>query len=200
MIKNVIFDIGQVLAHFRWREYIEDLGITGDDGERVARATVLGPYWDEVDRGVMTTQEIIEKCVELDSDKEDLIRLFYKDRRQLVTEYDYSADWITELKNKGYKVYLLSNFGEENFKYICSVYKFLGLEDGRVISYEEKCVKPEPRIYEILLERYSLKPEECVFIDDTLRNIEGAQKFGIKTVHFKSYEQARADLAGMGVK
>jgi putative hydrolase of the HAD superfamily len=194
MIKNIIFDIGQVLARFRWREYIEDFGYSKEVAERLGKATVLSPYWNEVDRGVKTAQEIVELCVSYDKGIEQEIRKFYENTSKLVVEFDYSYDWVKELKDQGLKIYLLSNYGEGNFAHIKDVFRFFALIDGAVISYQEKCIKPEEKIYRTLLDRYELNPDECVFIDDLAPNIEGAKKLGIHGIQFLELDQVKEEL------
>ncbi len=194
MIRNIVFDIGNVLAAFRWKEYIEELGFEGEAAERLARATTLDPLWREVDRGVMSLDDIITAMIAKDPEIEADIRLFFEDRRRLVMEYDYSRGWLEELKARGYRIYLLSNYSQDHFGYISRNFNFFGLEDGRVISFEEKLLKPDSRIYEVLLNRYGLKAEECVFLDDMPANIEGAVKIGMKGIVFESYKQGREEL------
>lgn len=198
MIRNIVFDIGNVLAAFAWKEYIRDtLGYSGETAERVARATTLSPYWQELDRGVMSVNSIIEAMITIDPEIEDQIRHFFEDRRELVREYDYAEKWLGELKSRGYNVYILSNFSEDQFKYIYSNFRFFGHEDGKVISYEEKLLKPDPAIYRILLDRYGLVPDETVFLDDTVKNIEGAKKVGLHGIVFRDYSQGREELENM---
>lgn len=204
MIKNIVFDIGNVLAAFRWRDYIKELGFTdeaewqpGGKAWRLAAATTKNALWREVDRGVMPLDDIITAMIATDPEMEDAIRLFFADRRRLVMEYDYSAGWISELKSRGYKVYLLSNYSEDHYEYISTHFKFFGLEDGRVISWQEKVLKPDARIYNILLDRYGLKAEECVFLDDTSENIDGAVAVGMQGIVFKDYAQGRAELEAL---
>ncbi|MBQ3911590.1 MAG: HAD family phosphatase [Lachnospiraceae bacterium] len=204
MIKNIVFDIGNVLAAFRWRDYIKELGFSdeaewqpGGKAWRLAEATTKNALWREVDRGVMPLDDIITAMIATDPEMEDAIRLFFADRRRLVMEYDYSAGWLSELKSRGYKVYLLSNYSEDHYEYISTHFKFFGLEDGRVISWQEKVLKPDARIYNILLGRYGLKPEECVFLDDTSENIDGAVAVGMQGIVFKDYAQGRAELEAL---
>ena len=71
--------------------------------------------------------------------------------------------------------------------------------DGGILSYQDKVIKPMPEIYQLLIDRYDLKPEECVFMDDTPCNLEGAEKFGIHTIHFRTQAQAIEELRAMGV-
>ena len=194
MIKNIVVDIGNVLAAFRWKEYIAELGYEGEMADRLARATTLNKMWYEVDRNVMPVNDIIEGCIASDPEIEPQIRHFFADRRRLVMEYDYSRGWLEELKNKGYRIYLLSNYSQDHFQYISRHFSFFGLEDGQMVSFRVKLLKPDRRIYEALFEKYGLKPEECVFLDDSPRNIQGAIDAGMKGIVFENYEQGRREL------
>lgn len=194
MIKNIIFDIGQVLAQFRWREYIQSFGFRNEVNERLANATVLSPYWNEVDRGAKTVKEIIDLCISVDPEIKDEILKFFEEPKNLVVEYDYSKEWVLELKNQGYHIYILSNYGELNFSYVKDVFSFLPYVDGAVISYQEKCIKPEKKIYETLLNRYYLQADECVFIDDLEANVSAARELGIHGIQFKNLTQVKEEL------
>ena len=100
------------------------------------------------------------------------------------------------LKEQGYKVFLLSNYGKTSFEAARDHGRlsFLPLVDGSVISYEVQIVKPEPGIYHALLEKYDLKAEECVFLDDRADNIEAARALGFLGIVVESYEQAKKEL------
>lgn len=194
MIKNIVFDIGNVLAAFCWKQYISELGIDPALEDRLAAATTCNRLWREIDHGVIPLDDIVTAMIATDPEIEEQIRLFFKDRRRLVMEYDYSAGWLKELKSRGYRIYLLSNYSEDHFQYISRTFNFFGLEDGRVISYQEKCLKPERRIYEILFERYGLVPEESVFLDDSPENIAGAIAAGMHGIVFEDYDTGRQAL------
>lgn len=198
MIKNIIFDIGNVLAHFRWKDYIDER-FPEDVRAKIVEATVRGPYWDEVDRGVLPIGEIVQMCARLVPGYEKEIEAFFAQREQLVEEYDYSAGLIRSLQAAGYHVYLLSNYAGDLFDYARRHFKFIPLTDGGVISYEIHKIKPEPEIYEELLRRYHLVPEECVFLDDLPRNLAGAEKFGLRTVLFTGPSDALEKLKELGV-
>ena len=102
---------------------------------------------------------------------------------------------IEELKAKGYGVYGLTNWSRETFPLICDDYPIFKLLEGYVVSGVERTMKPLPEIYNILLERYSLKAEESIFIDDNPTNIEGGEAVGIKGIIFESPEQLREELS-----
>ncbi len=197
MIKNIIFDIGNVLAHFRWKQYISEK-FPETLQERIAKATVRGPYWDEVDRGALPIDEVVKLCASLEPELAKEIEEFFRERTALVEEYNYSAKLIRQLKKQGYHIYLLSNYAGDLYEYARTHFEFIPLADGEMISYQIKKIKPEPEIYTALLEKYKLKPEECVFLDDLERNLEGAKKFGIHTILFTDYNTAMKELKTFG--
>ena len=103
---------------------------------------------------------------------------------------------VRDLKAAGYKLYVLSNMSREFIDFLRR-FPVYGLFDGEVVSCEEHTVKPEPRIYEILLERYGLTPSETLFIDDRRSNLEAAAAFGIATFHFREPESSCTQLREM---
>lgn len=197
MIRNIIFDIGNVLAYFRWRDLFFDYGFTGEVFDRIAAATILHPtMWPEFDRSLLSDEEIIASCVAREPEYEKEIRRIFEKTELLIEEYAYSYDWIKNLKERGYKIYLLSNYGKTSYEAAVSHGRlsFMPLIDGGVISYEVKSVKPEPGIYEALIEKYDLVPEECVFLDDREDNVEAAKKKGFHGIVAEGYEQASEAL------
>lgn len=200
MINTVVLDVGQVLAAFRWEDYLRDCGYDAITREKVAKATVLSRYWGEQDRGALPEAEIIRACCELDPSVEREIKKLFEDITKTVIEFPYAKEFIRSLKKNGYKVYLLSNYGERNFAYAKEHFTFIPEADGGVISYEVKYIKPEPEIYETLIAKYGFEPAKAVFLDDSKANLEGAKKFGFHTVLVTDYEQALKDLRRLGVK
>lgn len=197
MIKNVVFDIGNVLVSFSWRDVMNECGVKEEHIERVANATVRSPYWNELDRGLLPENEILEQFVKNDPELEDEIRVFFAHVTDSMPPFDYSEKWLASLRKRGYKVYLLSNFSDYNFNVNVPRYTFLNETDGKVISYIYKTVKPERKIYKTLLDKYSLKAEECVFIDDRDDNIAAAKELGFEGIVFKSYEDANEKLQAL---
>ena len=197
MIKAVIFDIGNVLTDFVWQEMYREKGLGGDTFERVAKATVQSPYWCELDRGIMTFSEVMDKFVNLDSEMEDEIRRVLADMHGIVTGRSYAVPWICSLKKQGVKVYVLSNFSEKIWKECIDALEFYEFTDGGIISYKEHLIKPDQAVYQLLLERYGLCADECVFIDDLEENVKAARLCGINGIVFKNYEQAKKELNDM---
>lgn len=200
MIKNIIFDIGNVLMPFAYRPFFESFGYDENTVERLCKATAQSPDWNELDRGVLSYEEVLERFIRNDPQLEDIIRKVFVDLHGILGLYDYTEGWIKQLKEDGYGVYYLSNFFQKAEEDCEERMGFLELTDGGILSYKDKVTKPDKQIYELLLDRYGLKAEECVFLDDTKKNIDGAGTLGIKGVLFKNRAQAVEELQKLGVK
>lgn len=199
MITTIIFDIGNVLADFTWREHYEKFGYDDAMIERIADATVRSPIWNENDRGVWSDEQLLQAMIDNDPEIEKDIRRVLDNVATMVVHNDYAIPWIMALKEKGYRTLYLSNFSRKARVECAQALDFLPYLDGGILSYQEKVIKPMPEIYELLIERYQLVPEECVFLDDTLVNLEAAGKFGIHTIQFKNQAQAIEELRALGV-
>lgn len=200
MIRTIIFDIGNVLAGFDWRSFYENQGYDPEMVERLARATVNSDDWKEYDRGCVSDEGMIELFVENDPGIEVQIRSALEDFHGLVTHYDYAIPWISELKKKGYQVLVLSNFSDKALRECWHALDFLPYVDGGILSFKDKLIKPMPEIYHLILSRYHLKAEECVFLDDTQANVDGARAVGMHSFRFVDRQQARAELKKLGVE
>ena len=195
MIKAVIFDIGNVLVEFAWKKVFHDFGLKGEAFETLANATVRHPAWLELDRGAITTEEAIEAFVKEAPEYRNYIERIYQELGNMLIPYDYAISWIHELQERGYKVYLLSNWSKPAYD-LCAdeVLQFLPMVDGAILSFQELLVKPDPKIYDLICKRYAINPAEAVFLDDTLKNVEAARAYGMRAIHFQSYEQGKAEL------
>ena len=199
MIRNIIFDIGNVLTDFRWKEFLSDRGFSEEMTARLARASVLTPLWDEVDRGVWDMEKLMQEFIRRDPEIASELRLAFDNVKGMVTKRDYAIPWIQRLKTHGYKVYYLSNFSIKAYEDCQDALDFIPFMDGGILSCREKVIKPDAEIYRILLSRYSLKAEESVFIDDTGKNVDAAEALGIHGICFKSRKQAEEELRQLGV-
>ena len=199
MIRTIIFDIGNVLADFTWEAHYRRFGYTGSRLERLTQATVKNDAWNEYDRGALTDEEVLQRFIDSDPEMEADIRKCLANVEGMVMRNDYAIPWIQELKQKGYQTLCLSNFSEKAAKECAKALDFLPYLDGGILSYREKVIKPMPEIYQLLIDRYQLVPEECVFLDDTQKNLTAAEAFGIHTILFKNQEQAKEELLKLGV-
>ena len=199
-VHNVVFDIGNVLMKFGWESYLDSYGFDSEKREKIADAVFRNDLWNERDRGVLTEEECVQKFVELLPEYEEDIREVVSRSGESVTLNPYSVSWLRYLKEKGYGTFILSNYSEYGLEKGREDMKFLKYADGAVFSCEEKVIKPEPEIYRILLNRYGLKPEDCVFIDDREDNVEAARSLGMKGIVFKDFKSAVSNLESLGIK
>lgn len=199
IIKNIIFDIGNVLLGFDYWSFFRSFGYDEETVERLAKATAQSADWNEFDRGVLTYEEVLRRFIANDQQLEPVILKTFENVNGLLSYYDYAIPWIKEFKEKGYKVYYLSNFFHKAEVDCADKLDFLSYMDGGILSYKDKVTKPDPEIYQLLLRRYGLKAEESVFLDDTEKNIVGARKEGIHGIVFRNRMQACEELRKLGV-
>jgi putative hydrolase of the HAD superfamily len=194
MIRNIIFDIGNVLSAFRWEEFLKEKGFDRDMIERIGRASVLTDDWYEFDKGALPDEKVIDLFIENDPEIEVELHKAFDNVEGMVALYPYTLDWIKKYKSAGYKVFYLSNFSYKAETQCPESVSFIPLTDGGILSYKVKLTKPDSKIYELLLSRYDLKAEECIFIDDTSKNVAAAEKIGIHGIRFESFEQADREI------
>lgn len=194
MIKNVIFDIGNVLMKFDALNY----GATYFKDKRMAAIlqNAINEYgfWDRCDLGNRDVHELIQEFAQTVTGYEDLAKEAIYASLDYVLYADYAIPWIEELHRAGYKVYFLSNYNKYLREKKPEIIDFLPYMDGGVFSCDIHQLKPHREIYETLLANYNLKAEECIFLDDREANIKGAEAVGMEGILVKSYEQAYADL------
>ena len=199
MIKNVIFDVGFVLVDFRWRDLMKDLEIPKEIQEKFAKTVFGSHWWNELDRGVLDEDEVVNNLREDNSPYYEEFDLIWSNRDKIVEPFDYAVGMIEDLKAKGLKVYLLSNYPKSLFTMHteCGRFPFIDKVDGKVVSGFVQLVKPDREIYEYLLKEYDLKADECVFIDDREENVDAAKEIGINGIWFWNYEQMMGELQKM---
>jgi len=188
-LKNVIFDIGNVLLSYNWAAPLLKAGLPEAEAIRISREIARSHLWPLLDYGVVTIPEIVEKYGMIYPEDADSIALWFSDLESLPIPRAEVWDRVHRLKEAGYRLYLLSNYDGVLFKTHTAGTPFINDMDGGVISYEVHMVKPEERIYRFLLKKYGLRPEECVFFDDRPENCLGADDAGILGVQVLSAEQ-----------
>lgn len=176
------------------------LGMDAATIDAVADATVRTKDWDEADRGALTPEELLLRFIAKAPEYEKEIRNFWEHIGMAIYQYDYVKEWMQALKEHGYHLYILSNYGAWTYEHTKEALSFVEDVDGALFSFQVKQIKPEPEIYHTLLARYDLKADECVFLDDRAENIEGARACGIHGIRFTSYEQAKQSLREYGVE
>lgn len=200
MIKNIIFDIGNVLAGFVWEKHLKGFGFPEEEYETIADAVYRSNDWNEMDRGVLTVEETVARfCRKAPQYAEDIRKAVYG-FSGCIRQFPYTKTMLRTLKQHGYRVYYLSNYGEFGREQTKEELDFIELMDGGLFSYEVKMIKPCKWIYVEMLERYGLDPSESVFLDDNLANVKAAEKAGLTGIHFLSYDWAMAELKKLGVE
>lgn len=193
MIDTVIFDLGKVLVEFQPVEGMRKLGFT-EEQVQVITEKIFSGLWEECDRIPYSDEEIRALFKSRVPGMENLIDKMWDNVTVFTYVYSYSRQWLQSLKDKGLKVYILSNYGKQAFEVNSKKYDFLELADGMVISYQVEIVKPDPRIYEILLDKYGIDRTKAVFIDDRQLNVDGAKAVGLNAILFEDYEKTSARL------
>lgn len=201
MIKNIILDVGRVLVAWQPKETMRELGISDERVAILAKALFDSGIWNEADRGVLSDDEFLELAIRQVPEYEAEVRLFWNNIDRAIWQFPYVKLWIRAMKKAGYKVYILSNYGNWSYEKTKErALNFLEEVDGAVFSYEVKQIKPDAAIFQALCDKYSLKAEECVFLDDLPANIEGAKNFGMQGIVFKGLQDALEELQKLDVK
>jgi glucose-1-phosphatase len=195
MIKNIVFDLGNVLISFRPSEYFDNKNYPETVKSKILPDIFWSTEWHMLDNGEINTSEAID-AISLKSslNKEEIAHIFNL-RTEMMFPLDQNVRLLPELRKQGFKLYFLSNFPIDIFEEIKSGYYFFKYFDGGVISSEVKFSKPDRRIYEILLKKYFLIAEECLFIDDIERNVRTAESLGMKGLVTFGSEDISKELA-----
>lgn len=194
MIKNIIFDIGRVLLEFNPKEYLLRKYKDETLASELHSAIFTTDEWLELDKGSLTDEEAIEIFSRRHAGHKMQIEEIMKDWHNILIPIEGTVCLLKKLKINGYKIVLLSNFHLKAFEIVYNRYPFFRLADEMIISSRIKLLKPNREIYQHMLSTLSILPEESLFIDDTLVNIEGAKKLGINAVQFISSEQLEIEL------
>ena len=186
MIKNIIFDLGNVLINYDPHDFINK-NVKEENREKFFQEIFQSKEWQDLDRGTLEYDEAVKIFSKrLPEERENIKKLFDNDIQDVLFVDKTNIKYLSTLKNKDYKLYILSNFHKNSFRKISEIHNFKSIFDGGVISYECHLLKPESNIYKAIIDKYGLIPEETVFIDDSLPNVQAAIKFNIHGIHLKN--------------
>ena len=188
MLKNIIFDVGDVLLEYRWHDMLTDYGLPDDEADKLGSLMFDDNLWHEFDIGNMHRDEIIRQYMENYPEYAETIQWFITHGEFMHVKREDVWEKVAKLKEKGYGIYILSNYSEELFSKHTDDAPFTRLADGIVVSYQIHITKPDEKIYKYLLDKYNLIAEECIFFDDREENTEGAKRLGINAVTVTSRE------------
>ena len=165
-----------------YEKYMKEALRQAAKAEKIGGGFFDSPLWPDFDAGLIATEDLIRSVAGRYPELEEDARWFIGSGKKMVIERPKIWKLMEELKKKGYGIYVLSNYSEELFTIHTADLPFWKLVDGGVISYQIHQIKPNPPIYRHLMEKYGLKPEECIFFDDRPENTEGARKLGMQAV------------------
>lgn len=196
MIDTIIFDLGGVLIdwnpRYMYRKIFDDETKMEDF---LASVTTHG--WNEMQDGGRSLAEATELLVSEQPEWEAEIRAFYDRWEEMLGGPIFGTlELLDTLKRSGrYRMLALTNWSAETFPVALERYDFLGWFEGILVSGQENLKKPDVKIYQLMVERFQLDPNKTLFIDDSERNIKGASRVGLNTIHFESPMQLREKLA-----
>lgn len=198
-VKNVVFDIGNVMV--RWAP-MEITKLTfGEDrySDELAASIFQSDIWLDLNKGLLTESEAKQQyqqhlaLTELECEK-----LFYYVKQSQILIYG-SVDLLKRVKRAGYQVFALTDNVTEIVAYLQSTYSFWPLFDGSTVSADLGLLKPQPEIYQALVEQQQIKADETVFIDDMPNNVAGAQAQGMFAIQFENSAQCEQELFALGL-
>jgi 2-haloacid dehalogenase len=198
-IDTVVFDVGNVLVDWEPRYLYRKIFASEEEMEEFLRDADILNWHQEQDRG-RTLREGTELLVSRHPEYAREIEAFYDRWEEMFGgEVPGSAGVLRELKERGYALHALTNYSSETFPLAREQYGFLQWFDEIVVSGEEGLVKPDPEIYELLIERTGLDPGTSVFVDDREDNVRTAEGLGFTGIVFRGAEELRAELGRLGV-
>ncbi len=184
MIKNYVFDMGNVIVVLNWDKVLDNYELTSDERNILMEKVFESEEWKKLDEGIITKDEAIKIMKSgLPEELHEYCTDIMKRWMEGLIINDEMLDLIKEIRQKGYNTYVLSNAPLEVKEFIENN-NLKNLFDGIILSAYEKLVKPNKEIYELLLNRFNIKAEESVFIDDRLDNVQAAKKLGIDAFQF----------------
>lgn len=198
-IKTIVFDLGGVLIDWNPRHLYRKIFKSEEEMEWFLSNICTYEWNVQQDAGRLfsvATAELTARHPEY-SDK---IALYYSRWEEMLGgEIGDTVKLFYELKSMGIPLYALTNWSHEAFPVAFERYGFLKDFEGIVVSGYEKCMKPDPALYRILIERYDIRPEDSVYIDDNEKNADAAAQLGFHAIHFSSPGQLRDELKNLGL-
>ncbi len=194
MIRNIIFDLGNVLISFRPSEFFDKKKFPETLKSKILPDIFGSREWLMLDNGDISTSEAIDAIALKSSLNREEIAHIFNLRTEMMFPIDNNVRLLPELKKRGFRLYFLSNFPLDIFEEIKTGYFFFTYFDGGVISSEVKFSKPDIRIFEILLEKYGFTASDCLFVDDIELNVRAAEKLGMKGLITYGSQEISKDL------
>jgi HAD superfamily hydrolase (TIGR01509 family) len=195
--KHIIFDLGGVLFHWNPKEILKILKAEDPHFPEDIPEIILTKAWTDFDTGLIKLQETVE--ILSDSYHRTHLERFIELSLEKLAPIPHGLQLLESVQSKGCKTFILSNISEEFLNNIYPQHLFLDSFDGAVFSYQIKVVKPQEKIYHALLNKYHLKPEECLFIDDSPANVKAALNIGIDAILCQDHHLVEEELKKRGI-
>ena len=183
MIKNILLDIGGIIVDdsvkkYQNERYKDHLDLPFDEIRLISKIA-FGTTFKECLLGNKTIKDHISNIVKDNPKYENELKCMLDPKLPI---FEDTLKYIYLLKDKGYKIYFLSNINIETYEYLKNI---LDDFDGGVYSYQEHLIKPNRKIYKRIIDKYNLVKEQCIFFDDSIKNVKSANEFGLRSYTFK---------------
>ena len=193
-MKNIILDIGGIITNVSDEILIDHLHLSLQDLKEFLKKVYSRDEWKDCLRGKITQKEYLEKLIKEDKQNKTMYeKLLLEEYQKFVLPvYMNTVNEIKKIKAK-YKIYALSNLTEATYNYLKDL-NVLDVFDDGVYSFECGFLKPQKEIYELLIDKYNLKKEECIFFDDSSRNVLAANELGIKAIKYNDINDIKNNV------
>lgn len=191
-IKNIVFDLGGVLIDFNPSNYLKLLGFDQESTDFFVKLVFYSEEWNEYNKSNFDKSFMFNILLEkYPQYSVQLIKIYENiEWKYILYEVREVADYLKSLKSLGYNIYILSDLSEEHYNFNKNL-DFFNYIDGGVYSFEIGTTKPSKNNYEVLLKRFLLVPQETIFIDDRLNNVEASKEFGIHGIQFDTLDEVK---------
>ena len=198
-MKNIVLDIGNVLVKWSPQSIIAKVFNDGQDAEKVFLSIFKAPTWYDLNLGKITENEAIHIYNQKLGIPLHQAEEFMHEVKESLTPVEGSFELLDELEQAGFPIYSITDNVREIINFLKTKYTFIDKFRGMAVSAELGVLKPDEKIYRYLLDQYNLCPEDSIFLDDLLPNVEGARNVGMQGIHFTTAAACREDLKKFGV-
>lgn len=194
--RTLVFDVGEVLLGYRWKDMLMGYGLPESDAVRVGTEIFKDPdrLWNKFDLGIISDEELIAEYSKKYPEDSEAIGWFIRNAEHMPVARPDVWGLIHECKVAGHPIYILSNYPESFYHKHIENADFMKDIDGLMVSFMIHKAKPDRAIYEALCRKYNLDKSECLFFDDRIENVVGAREFGMSAIQVTSQEGLVEDL------
>ena len=188
-VEKIIFDLGRVLVKFNVRNLFRKI-ITTEEEIDYFLQNICTWEWHIQQDLVQDTSQASAPLVQQFPKYQEAIEAFYGRFLEMIEgTYEKNVKLAMDLKQKGYPIYVLSNFPGDQYDKYEKHNSFLQIFDDKIISGHVGLAKPDIKIYQLAIDKFHLTPERSLFIDDKIENIEGAKQLSIQTIHLQNPDE-----------